>query len=111
MCIPDAGKVYNDTEKMVNRLLVKVSHRVFCFDFDEKRDGVINKPKLSADKIKCVLEIIRRFMSFKETNSIFLLGIGQGTQYADAAACVLPDRINGVISYYPKFSSEYFSSD
>lgn len=54
ICIPDEGKLYNDSEKMVGRLLAKEGHRVFCFDFDEIRDGKIKNPKSSADKTKCV---------------------------------------------------------
>lgn len=58
-----------------------------------------------------MLEIVKRLDSVKKSDKIFLLGIGQGAQYAEAAACELGDKIAGMIFYYPKFEPDYFSSD
>lgn len=104
ICIPDEGKSYVDSKKIAGKLFAQKRYRTYCFDFNEMNTEN-NKSFLSyEEKVKCIVEIIKRFKKSKYTKEIFLLGIGKGAGYADSAANKIADTISGLIFYYPQFT-------
>ena len=109
VCVPDREMNGFEAKKLAGKLLAKKGYRVFCYNYGENQR--ITEEPTNEERVKCIVEVVKRVKKSKYTKKLFLLGIGRGADDVENALGILSNDVDGLIFYYPEIESSVFNSD